>query len=171
MLLEGFTAYDATDAERYTRLRWWSGLTFGDVLDKAADVYPGKEAIVDDSGRYTYAQIREKADRLAIGLYHLGLRPLDRVLAAAFQLAASLLWPIFALQKIGAVPVVLIARYRQYEIDHLAPHIRRNRLDCRRTFQKNRLSSHHRRRVARSPADRLDPSVPAGTTPALPGPE
>ena len=119
MLLEGFTAYDAKDAERYTRLRWWAGLTFGDILDKAADVYPEKEAIVDDSGRYTYARIREKSDRLAIGLYHLGLQPLDRVL---LQLPNwhEFVVAYFALQKIGAIPVVLIARYRQYEIDHLA---------------------------------------------------
>jgi non-ribosomal peptide synthetase component E (peptide arylation enzyme) len=44
-----------TDAEkyerqRYERLRWWSGLTFGDLLDRAADVYPHKEALVDDAG-------------------------------------------------------------------------------------------------------------------------
>ena len=42
--LEGFTPYEKNDAERYNRLRWWPSLTFGDLLDKAAEVYPEKEA-------------------------------------------------------------------------------------------------------------------------------
>ncbi|MGD9975931.1 MAG: AMP-binding protein, partial [Desulfatirhabdiaceae bacterium] len=119
MLLDGFTPYDSIDAETYIRHRWWAGLTFGDMLDRAADVYPEKEAIVDDRGRYTYAQIREKTDRLAMGLYGLGIRPLDRVLVQLPNWHEFVV-AYFALQKIGAIPVILIARYRQYEIGHLA---------------------------------------------------
>ena len=33
-ILEGFTPYRDEDAERYNRLRWWPGLTLGDLLDK-----------------------------------------------------------------------------------------------------------------------------------------
>ncbi|MBW1888798.1 MAG: hypothetical protein JRI52_10700, partial [Deltaproteobacteria bacterium] len=51
MLLEGFTPYKEEDAERYNKLRWWAGLTFGDILDKAADIYPYKEALVDGRSR------------------------------------------------------------------------------------------------------------------------
>jgi len=119
MNLEGIIPYKEEDAEKYNRLRWWPGLTFGDILDKAADVYPEKEAIVDDTERLTYAELREKTDRLAIGLMDLGIQPLDRVL---LQLPNwhEFVVAYFALQKIGAIPVILIARYRQYEINHLA---------------------------------------------------
>ena len=108
-----------SDEQRYDRLRWWAGLTFGDILDKAADVYPEKEALVDEEGRSTYSEIRDQADRLAIGLVGLGIAPTDRVL---LQLPnwREFVVAYFALQKIGAVPVILIARYRQYEINHLA---------------------------------------------------
>jgi len=41
-LLEGFTPYKKEDAEKYTSCRWWSGLTFGDILDRAADIPCGK---------------------------------------------------------------------------------------------------------------------------------
>ena len=118
MLLEGFTPYKKEDAERYNRLRWWAGLTFGDILDKAADIYPDKEALVDSRTRLTYAQVREKANRLAISLMELGIKAQDRVLV---QLPNwnEFVYSYFALQKIGSIPVLLIARYRQYEINHL----------------------------------------------------
>jgi 2,3-dihydroxybenzoate-AMP ligase/mycobactin salicyl-AMP ligase len=48
----------------------------------------------------------------------LGIQPLDRVLV---QLPNwnEFVFAYFALQKIGAIPVLLIDRYRQFEINHL----------------------------------------------------
>ena len=117
-ILEGVTPYQKKDAEKYNRLRWWAGLTFGDILDKAADIYPAREALVDGRSRLTYSQVREKANRLAIRLMDLGLKPTDRVL---IQLPNwnEFVYSYFALQKIGAIPVPLIDRYRQYEVSHL----------------------------------------------------
>ena len=117
-ILEGCTPYEEAEAEKYNRLRWWSGLTFGDLLDRAADVYPGKEAYVDMENRLTFSQTREKADKLAISLMERGVKSKDRVL---LQLPNWVEFPIsyFALQKIGAIVVLLIDRYRQYEINHL----------------------------------------------------
>ena len=116
--LKGFTPYKKKDAERYNRLRWWAGMTFGDILDKAADIYPDKEALVDSNSRLTYSQVREKANRLAISLIELGIKTKDRVL---LQLPNwnEFVCSYFALQKIGAITVLLIDRYRQYEISHL----------------------------------------------------
>jgi 2,3-dihydroxybenzoate-AMP ligase/mycobactin salicyl-AMP ligase len=117
-LLGGVTPYQKEDAERYNKLRWWSGLTFGDILDRAADIHPDKEAFVDTQSRFTYGEAREKTNKLAIGLMDLGIKPLDRVLV---QLPNwnEFVFAYFALQKIGAIPVLLIERYRQFEINHL----------------------------------------------------
>jgi 2,3-dihydroxybenzoate-AMP ligase/mycobactin salicyl-AMP ligase len=117
-LLKGFTPYKKEDAEKYIRLGWWAGLTLGDLLDKAADIYPNKEALVDDKRRLTYSQVREMTDRLAIGLMELGIKTMERVLV---QLPnwSEFVYSYFALQKIGAIPVLLIDRYRPYEINHL----------------------------------------------------
>ncbi len=116
--LEGFTPYKQEDAEKYNRLRWWPGLTFGDILDRAADIYPDKEGFVDNRSRLTFSQMREKTDRLAIGLMDLGIRPKDRVLVQMPNWN-EFVQAYFALQKIGAIAVLLIDRYRQYEINHL----------------------------------------------------
>ena len=117
-LLKGFTPYKKNDAERYTKFRWWSGLTFGDILDRAADIHPEKEAFVDGKTRLSYGEAREKTNKLAIGLMNLGIQPLDRVLV---QLPNwnEFVFAYFALQKIGAITVLLIDRYRQFEINRL----------------------------------------------------
>lgn len=117
-LLAGFTAYRKEEAETYNRLRWWSGLTVGDILDRAADLYPDKEAFVDGQCRLTFAQARDRANRLAISLIKLGIKPTERVLV---QLPnwIEFVYVYFALQKIGAIDVLLIDRYRQHEINHL----------------------------------------------------
>jgi len=117
-LLRGFTPYKKEDAEKYNRFRWWAGLTLGDLLDKAADIYPNKEALVDDKSRLTYSQVREMVNRLAISLMDLGIKTMERVLV---QLPnwREFVYSYFALQKIGAIPVLLIDRYRPYEINHL----------------------------------------------------
>ena len=118
MNLEGFTPYTRKDAEKYTKFRWWPGLTFGDMLDKAADIYPHKEAFVDGKSRLTFSQARQNVDRLAISMMELGIKPLTRVLV---QLPNwnEFVYGYIALQKIGAIPVLLIDRYRQHEINHL----------------------------------------------------
>jgi 2,3-dihydroxybenzoate-AMP ligase len=116
--LNGFTPYREEDAKQYHRLGWWAGLTFGDILDRAADSFPHKEAFVDGESRLTFAQARDKASRLAIGLMSLGIGPTERVLV---QLPNwnEFVCVYFALQKIGAIDVLLIDRYRQNEINHL----------------------------------------------------
>lgn len=116
--LEGFTPYKKKDAEKYTKFRWWAGLTFGDILDRAADIHPDKEAFVDGKTRLTYGEAREKTNKLAVGLMGLGIQPLERVLV---QLPNwnEFAFAYFALQKIGAVTVLLIDRYREFEISRL----------------------------------------------------
>jgi non-ribosomal peptide synthetase component E (peptide arylation enzyme) len=66
----------------------------------------------------TYGEARERTNRLAIGLMDIGIQPLDRVLV---QLPNwnEFVFAYFALQKIGAITVLLIDRYRQFEINHL----------------------------------------------------
>jgi len=114
-----FPRHGEAEAEKYTKYRWWPGVTLGDLLDKAADLYPRKEAVIDDRVRLTYGELRERVDRLAIGLIHLGLEKGDTVL---LQLPnwAEFIFSYFALQKIGCIPVLLISGYRQLEVSHLA---------------------------------------------------
>jgi non-ribosomal peptide synthetase component E (peptide arylation enzyme) len=117
-LLDGVPPYRKEDAERYQRLRWWPGLTLGDLLDKAADVYPDKEGFSDGRTTLTFQEARDRTNRLALSLMNLGIAPKDRVLVQVPNWNEFVL-AYFAVQKIGAVAVLLIDRFRQHEIGHL----------------------------------------------------
>lgn len=118
-LLEGAVPYRDEDAAEYITCGWWRGLTLGDLLDRAAEIHPDKEAFIDLESRLTYSQARDRAERVAIGLLELGIQPFDRVLVQLPNWNEFV--PVyFGLQKIGAIPVMLIDRYRQHEIDRLA---------------------------------------------------
>ena len=118
MPLEGFRNYMKKDAEKYNKYRWWLGLTWGDIFNKATDLYPQKEALVDDTSRYTYGELREKVDRLAASLIGLGIRPGD---FAMIQLPNwnEFIFSYFALQKIGAIVILLISRHGKAEVSYL----------------------------------------------------
>ena len=113
-----FPTHSREQIEEYTRKRWWLGLTLGDVLDRIADVFPNREALVDDRVRLTFGEVRERVERLANGLMRAGIRQGEAVLV---QLPnwAEYIYVYFALQKIGAIPVILLAGYRQLEVSHL----------------------------------------------------
>jgi 2,3-dihydroxybenzoate-AMP ligase len=118
MPLEGVRPYAKEDAEKYNRMRWWLGMTWGDVFDKATDLYPDKIGLVDDVGRWAYRELRQTVDKLAISFMDLGIKPGDRVF---IQLPNwhEYIYSFFALQKIGAITVLLIPRHNQIEINHL----------------------------------------------------
>ena len=79
--LDGAVPHLEDDVREYIERRWWSGLTLGDLLDRAARD-PSRTKKLSSTGRTgsPTRQARERADRLAVGLMELGIEPLDRVL-------------------------------------------------------------------------------------------
>lgn len=116
--MENIPTQKTDEVRIYEKFRWWAGLTLGDALDRVADVFPDKEGIVDDRVRLTFGKLRDRVDRLAVGLMGLGIEAGDSVL---LQLPnwAEYVYSYFALQKIGAVPVILISGYGPLEVSHM----------------------------------------------------
>jgi 2-furoate---CoA ligase len=83
----------------------------------AAERTPDAEALVDGTSRLTYAQLADRAARLAAGLAHRGVRHGDRVAAIARNRgeSAQLYW---ACQWLGAVFVPLSHRISQEDVDY-----------------------------------------------------
>jgi 2,3-dihydroxybenzoate-AMP ligase len=113
-----FPKHRSEDVQKYSRNKWWLGFAMGDILDHTTDAFPHKEALVDDKVRLTYSELRERVDRLAVGLMNLGIEKGDTVL---LQLPnwAEYVYSYFALQKIGSIPVILISGYMELEVKHL----------------------------------------------------
>jgi non-ribosomal peptide synthetase component E (peptide arylation enzyme) len=74
---------------------------------------------VDDTTRFTYAELRREVDRLAIGLMGLGIKQKEFVLVQIPNWHEYVV-TFFALQKIGAITVLLVARHGIAEVNYLA---------------------------------------------------
>jgi len=119
-MLEGFTPWPEEFVKRYVEAGYWEGHTLGEMLDEAASKFGPREAIVgDDGSRYTYNELKQLSDRLALHLLDIGLKPKDRVLVQLTNVPEfAILY--FALQKAGLIPVLALPPHRLHEMGFFA---------------------------------------------------
>lgn len=96
----------------------WPNKTIIDYLKETAQSYPDKTAIVDARSSYTFRELSDQVDRVALGLKALGVVPDDVV---SFQLPNWNEFVIlhFAVTRIGAISNPLIPIYRDEQIDEM----------------------------------------------------
>ncbi|MFJ9605107.1 (2,3-dihydroxybenzoyl)adenylate synthase [Kitasatospora sp. NPDC101176] len=119
-LPDGFTPYPAEFAERYRAAGYWRGETFGRMLRERAAEHGERIAVVDPAGagrRWTYAELDRRADRMAAGLLARGIRRGARVVVQLPNVA-EFFEVVFALFRIGALPVFALPAHRATEIGH-----------------------------------------------------
>ncbi|MEE1742454.1 (2,3-dihydroxybenzoyl)adenylate synthase [Streptomyces sp. BE147] len=110
--------WPAEFAERYRAAGWWRGETFGQLLRDRAAAHPDRVAIVDPAGggrRWSYAELDRRADALAAGLLGRGIGKGDKVVVQLPNVA-EFFEVIFALFRIGALPVFALPAHRETEI-------------------------------------------------------
>ncbi|EDS37631.1 2-succinylbenzoate-CoA ligase [Culex quinquefasciatus] len=93
--------------------------TIGQHLREAADRYPNHEALVSlhEGLRYSYAEVLDRADRLAAGFYLLGLQKGDRVAIWAPNSAAYYLSTL-AVARAGMISVGINPAYQIPELEY-----------------------------------------------------
>jgi fatty-acyl-CoA synthase len=103
------------------------GETIGALLDRIADAAPGSPALIvrHQSIRWSYSQLRERADDLAAGLMALGLQPGDRIGIWSPNNAEWVLTQ-FATAKAGLILVNINPAYRAHEFDYAT-----NKVGCK----------------------------------------
>ena len=116
-LIEGWHPFTIEECQRYTEQGYWHNITISDLLDRNARVFPDKLAFADENTEVTWKQLRQKADRLAIQLKRLGVEygdffvlPMTNVIEYPYM--------YFALQRLGAVPIMCLPRHRWAEVSH-----------------------------------------------------
>ncbi|MFC8592095.1 (2,3-dihydroxybenzoyl)adenylate synthase [Streptomyces atroolivaceus] len=110
--------WPAEFAERYRAAGHWRGETFGGVLRERATAHPDRVAIVDPAPvrrEWTYGELDERASRLAAGFAARGISPGDRVVVQLPNVA-EFAEVVFALFRIGALPVYALPAHRETEI-------------------------------------------------------
>ncbi|MCW7983968.1 (2,3-dihydroxybenzoyl)adenylate synthase [Streptomyces sp. WAC01526] len=112
--------WPAEFAERYRAAGYWRGETFGGMLRERAAAHPDRTALVDPApGRrtWTYRELDERADRLAAGFAARGITKGDRVVVQLPNTGAFI-EVVFALFRIGALPVFALPAHRETEIGY-----------------------------------------------------
>lgn len=105
-------------AAEYRLAGLWEGLTFSDMLADRAARYGEKTAVVSGESRLSYASLYEQAGGLAAGFLDLGLQPTDRVVVQMTN-RHEFFTVIFALFRIGVLPVFALPLHRFSEIRYL----------------------------------------------------
>ena len=109
------TRYPPEAVNRYRGAGYWGSLPIAAEFRAVAARVPGREAIVAPDGRLTYRELDQQADRLALGLVQLGLRPGQAViLQLGNRLMSVVAW--YGLLKAGLVPVCSLTAHRAHEI-------------------------------------------------------
>ena len=118
-MLDGVTPFPAEFAARYRELGYWEDRPLFDGFTAALAAYADRVALAGEAGPVTYRQLDERSEHLARVLLDLGLRPLDRIIVQLPN-TAVFAYLYFALQRIGAVPVLALPGHRKREITQFA---------------------------------------------------
>lgn len=113
--LEGFTPWPAELSELYRQAGYWNGETFSSMLRGWAAKFTDRLALISDECRLSYRELDERVDHLAAGLWHLGLKPRDRVVVQLPNIT-EFFEVCFALFRLGALPVLALPAHRRSEI-------------------------------------------------------
>src|ERR687892_1772727 len=114
-MLDGVVRFPAEFAARYRAKGYWEGRSLRDTFDEVFERYADGIAIIDREKSVTYAQLNERAVRLALNLLDQGLKPLDRIVMQLPNVI-EFAYLYFALQKIGCIPIMALPTHRFREI-------------------------------------------------------
>jgi 2,3-dihydroxybenzoate-AMP ligase len=106
-------------AARYRERGYWTGETFDGLLERTCGFAGERVAVVGGGERWTYDELRARAERLAAGFLALGLAPGDRVVVQLPNIP-DFMAVVFALFRAQLVPVFTLPAHRLTEIAHFA---------------------------------------------------
>ena len=118
-MLEYCTPWPEQFAQDYLRRGYWKAESLTDLLETRARAFPDRTFVLDATGRLSYGEVDRLADRVALRLLDLGLKPRDIVLLQ-FPNVREFIIIFFALQKIGVIPVMCLPLHRGRELTYFA---------------------------------------------------
>ncbi|MEU1408197.1 AMP-binding protein [Streptomyces sp. NPDC005728] len=117
-MLDGCTPWPEEFVDRYWAAGHWRGNTLDNLLRDWALQYGPRNALVHGGTRITYANLNRRVDRMAAGFRLRGLRPGQRVVVQLPNVPEFVI-SVFALMRVGAVPVFCPVSHRASEVSHL----------------------------------------------------
>ena len=114
-MLDGVVPFPPEFARRYRSRGYWADQSLAQEFAVVFQRFAERTALIDRDRRFTYRDLNQASDRLALNLLALGLKPLDRVVVQLPNVAEFVIL-YFALQKIGAIPVAALVAHRYTEV-------------------------------------------------------
>lgn len=115
-MIEGVVPFPPEFAARYRARGYWQDRSLISVFDEVFERYADRVALIDDKGSVTYRELADRSRLLARHLLDLGFEPLDRVVVQLPNTAAFA-YLYFALQRIGAIPILALPVHRRREVE------------------------------------------------------
>src|SRR5207245_3644777 len=114
--LAGVTPFPSDFAARYRERGYWEDVSLGRFYARVFASHGKRAAMISGSQRVTYAELRERVERLALQLLSLGVAPLDRWVVQLPNIP-EFVYLYFALERLGAIPIMALAGHRWNEIN------------------------------------------------------
>jgi len=114
--LAGVTPFPSDFAARYRERGYWEDVPLGRFYAGVFASHGKRTAMISGSERVTYAELRERVERLAMHLLDLGVAPLDRWVVQLPNIP-EFVYLYFALERLGAIPIMALAGHRWNEIN------------------------------------------------------
>jgi len=121
-MFDGFVSWPVRLQEEYVRRGYWHELTIGEMLDRSAEHFAHREVLVYGDLRITYAEFKDKVDRLSVHILNTGLRAGD-IVVVQLPNVPEFIYVYFALIRIGVIPVLCLAQHREREIKYISEHV------------------------------------------------
>lgn len=118
-LLKAYVAHDSNRSRLYVEKGYWTEETITMRIDYMAQRFPDRECLVGEGQRYTYSQLKNVTDRLALHMIAMGLRKGERLIVQINNIPEFML-VYLAVQKIGVIPVLCLPQQRYSEISQIA---------------------------------------------------
>lgn len=116
-LIKGWFPFTEEECRRYSAKGLWHDLTVLDLLDRNAEVFPKKLAIIDEKTEVTWKELQQRANKLAIHLNRLGIGYGDFFVLDLVN-TVEYAYFFFALNRLGAIPIMCLPRHRRIEVEH-----------------------------------------------------
>jgi len=116
-LIKGWHPFSEEECQRYIARGLWHNLTVLDLLDRNAEAFPNKPAIIDEKTEVTWKELQQHVNRLAIHLKRLGVEYGDFFVVDLMN-TVEYAYFFFGLNRLGAIPVMCLPRHRRVEVEH-----------------------------------------------------
>jgi 2,3-dihydroxybenzoate-AMP ligase len=113
--MEGVVSFPADFAARYRKKGYWDDRPLRTVFKEWCDRFADRIALCDAERQITFRDLDVRSTNLALNLLELGIKPLDR-LVVQLPNVIEFVYLHFALQKIGAIPVMALPPHRFREM-------------------------------------------------------